>query len=264
MALAVGLMATLAGGTACRSDHPADATMTASPSTTPMERRTLGEGGVVSPDADSLPRMLSRYDNVVVGRVSGVLQAFDPRPGFLGATPPAPIDVVTLQPEALTRPPGNGSSVYAVDVLRVIGPSDVKAGDSIAILQGGGVFKGVAYEYGDDPVIEVGATYLFFLNQWEPPFPHPWGVTFGSPAFGRFPLYAAGRAQAVNSTWAKYGATAAIAGLTVDEVAAKVAAALPLVPPRPPTPSSPPVAPRATRTATPGVVTATLSPTPTS
>jgi len=177
-----------------------------------------------------------------------------------------------LEPEALTRPPGNGFTVYAVDVLKVIGPSDVTAGNSIAILQGGGVFQGVVYEYGGDPVIELATTYLFFLNQSEPPFPHPWGVTFGSPPFGRFPLDAAGRAQAVNSAWAKYGAVAAIAGLTADEASAKVAATLPLLPPRPPSPSSPPVAPPAiqsvtptiTQTATPPAMAATPSPTPSS
>lgn len=254
VALAVALIVALAGGAACGSDRPSDATIAASPPATPMERRIIGDCGDFWPP-DSLPDLLWREDTVVVGRVSGVLQAYDPRPGFLGATPPAPIDVATLEPEALTRPPGNGATVYAVDVLRVIGPSYVKAGDSIDIMQNGGVFEGVAYEYMGDPLIEVGATYLLFVSEWDISIPHPWGVTFSSPPFGRFQLDADGRAQAIDSSCGKPGATAAIEGLTVDEVAAKVAAALRLVPPRPPTPSSPPVAPRATRTATPPVMT---------
>lgn len=259
--LAVGLMAALAGGAACRSDRPDHATMTASPAATPMERRIIAYCGYYRP-LDSLPELLWQDEVVVVGRVSGVLQAYDPRPGYLGSTPPAPIYFATVEPEALTRPPGNGATVYAVDVLRVIGPSYVMAGASIDIMQNGGVFEGVAYEYMGDPLIEVGATYLLFVSEWDIAIPHPWGVTFSSPPFGRFSLDANGRAQAVDSSCGKPGATAAIEGLTVDEVAAKVAAALPLVPPRPPTPSSPPVAPRATRTATPGVMAATPSPTP--
>lgn len=228
-----------------------------------MERRHIGGISEWVPVFDSLQNMLWWHDTIIVGRVSGVLQPFDPRPGYLGSTPPAYSDVATVEQDAWTRPPGNLFTVYAVNVMRVIGPSRAKAGDTVAILQPGGVFEGVAYEDADDPMIEVGSTYLVFLRSWDISIPHPWGGAFSSPPFGRFPLDAAGRTQAVNSRWAREAAVAAIAGLTVDEAAAKIEATSRL--PTPP-PYTPPICSTVTRsptlTVTPAVTGNTLWLTP--
>jgi hypothetical protein len=55
--------------------------------------------------------MLKVYPLVVIGEITGVMNPYDPRPGYVGlpsppSVPPTLKSGATVDPEALTRPPG--------------------------------------------------------------------------------------------------------------------------------------------------------------
>src|ERR1700674_2773893 len=76
----------------------------------------------------TLARLLRFYPNVVVGQVDGVLQPFDPRPGYLGVSPAVIAAIESAPPgkggpitsEMLARPPGSWTSIYSVRVLESV------------------------------------------------------------------------------------------------------------------------------------------------
>ncbi|MFQ5503037.1 MAG: hypothetical protein ACE5EQ_12195, partial [Phycisphaerae bacterium] len=130
--------------------------------------------------ASSLMEMASPYETIIVGRVEEVLVPYDPRSGFLGIAtpePPRPLPsghpkagtIGTPTPEELARPPGRLSTTYSVEVLRSIRPSSLAVGELIPVTQGGGVWDGEEHRISDDPVLELGATYLMFLEKDELP-----------------------------------------------------------------------------------------------
>ncbi len=132
--------------------------------------RTSGSGFFLTPKVSSV---LHQYPDVVVGRIDGVLQSFDPRPGFLGLSQEE-IDELQSGPkggplpsDALARPPGSGSSVYSVTVVDGILGSLLSAGDKFALMQPGGVFEDTAYENQGDPVLLPGSTYILFLKPFD-------------------------------------------------------------------------------------------------
>ncbi len=196
---------------------------------------------------------------ILVGRVTGVLLPCDNRPGYLGQPtpdidysdcPPDPLEAVPLHPELkhcllptpspeeLSRPPGRSFSVYSVEVQRVIASGSVKAGDRIAVLQPGGICVDtppevaaaydpkVEYETSEDPMMQVGSTYLFFLEPFlglrEIKVPEPWGTTYSGGPFGRFLVGPDGRLQIVAKLWTCEVCLApkALAGRTVAEAEA--------------------------------------------
>jgi len=181
-----------------------------------------------APLFQSLPDLIRVDGTIVVGLVTGVFLPFDPRPGLLGQPTPEPLPsdhpkYFTPSPEELSRPPGRGFSVYSVELLAVLAPPSLQTGDTIAVMQSGGVFEGIAYEDHGDPVIEVGATYLFFLQPQlglrEISIAEPWGTTYSGGPFGRFLVDPDGRLNVVDDIWNCPICTVsqALAGKTVVE-----------------------------------------------
>ncbi|MDO8613789.1 MAG: hypothetical protein Q7R32_13360 [Dehalococcoidia bacterium] len=174
----------------------------------------------------SLKDMASAYDVIVIGRVVSAEDISDILPTLVPEAPddgePPPPDHPKAQ---LTPISGQSDGVpvmtrYSVEVAKAIKGVGVKAGDSIPVAQSGGVKDRVAYEVEGSPVIEVGKTYLFFLDRDD-----QLGWYEGAP-FGRFVLDAAGRIQPVDAEWSTLPAVAALTGIPSDKAAAEIAAAL--------------------------------------
>ena len=253
----VGATTTVGIFLACAtSSTPPEAPATATPNTVAavqleppaaVQRVVIGTEADWAPFYESLDEMVNVSDTILMGRVTGVLLPFDPRPGYLGVTPgptgpPLPPDdpkakipVRTPSPEELSRPPGRWFAVYSVAVVRVIKSPRVRSGDTIGVFQNYGVFDGVAYETIYERLMEAGSTYVFFLRESTKlrtiSIPEPWGVTFEGAPYGRFLLDSAGKLEPASDFWRSdkcpvcYG-VAAITSLTVDEAAAKIAAAI--------------------------------------
>jgi len=174
----------------------------------------------------SLKQMASAYDVIVLGRVvsaediSDMLPTLAPEATHVSESPPPDHPKAQLTP---VSGPSDGIPVmtrYSVEVAKAIKGVGLKAGDSIPVAQSGGVKDGVAYEVERSPVIEVGKTYLFFLDRDD-----QLGWYEGAP-FGRFLLDPAGRFNPADSNWAYLPAVAALTGLAPEKAAADIAAAL--------------------------------------
>jgi hypothetical protein len=130
--------------------------------------------------------MVRVYRIIVVGRVTGVLLPFDPNPVSSDSV-------------------GRAYSVYSFEVERVIAADGVNIGQSIAVMHGGGISDGVAYEVDGDPVVGVGETYLMFLEPFlglhDIGVPEPWGLTYSGPPYGRFFVSKAGLLDVVDERW---------------------------------------------------------------
>lgn len=192
------------------------------------ERVVTGEARWKTVLGNSLESMVANNDLVVVARVVGVedisdlegagydvgstgpelyeLQPGDPR---YGLPTPAPYDPATDPPQV---------SRYNLEVHEVL-YGDAAKGQVVPVTQSGGVRNGVAYETEGDPVIEVGKTYLLFLDRsdeygWY--WPTPWG---------RHELKENGKLEPVTSQWDGLTAQKELKGKSVDEAKARVAKA---------------------------------------
>jgi hypothetical protein len=207
----IGVGASLACANDLEEPKPTNGYIAESPAI--KERVTLGSG--VWPPVGTVDELLRLYPTVLVGRVDGVLQSFDPRPGALGLSQEE-LDALQAGPKGaplpsdiLNRPPGNGSSVYSITVVNSI-LGDI--GDSFALMQSGGIYEGKAYEFEGDPVVLPGSTYLFFLEEFDwrasgfvlnagyDKLGAQYQTIYQAPAFGRF-LVDDGKLQAVDPRW---------------------------------------------------------------
>lgn len=162
-----------------------------------------------SPLYRSFSDLVRAYPTVVTGTVGTVLLPFDPRPGYKGLTVDqvvgsSPKSSWTPSAEEMNRPPGRDYSVYSIKLTGIIRSDTLKVGDSIAVLQSGGVFDQIAYQIEDDPVIEPGVEYLFFLDEFKGlsdiSVEQPWGTTYSGPPYGRF-VVNNGKLQVVSDAW---------------------------------------------------------------
>lgn len=64
------------------------------------------------------------------------------------------------------QPDGLLMTEYAVDVASA-SKGDVRASDRVLVVQTGGVLNGKGMEFGDDPLMRVGESYLLFLQRPE-------------------------------------------------------------------------------------------------
>jgi hypothetical protein len=103
---------------------------------------------------------------------------------------------------------------YAVTVNTVI-KGVISPGDTLKINQAGGMLKGVAYQVEHDPVIQVGATYLFFLNDAD-------GSALEGPPYGRFQIGKDNRLTPVDPSWEYLGAVQELSSLTMNDALGKM------------------------------------------
>jgi hypothetical protein len=158
---------------------------------------TMGEADY-APFYRSLEDLTRVFPVIVVGTVENVLLPFDPRPGYLGVPleeivgSPSPKSSWTPSPEEMARPPGRNFAVYSITISRVLSSDALQPGESVAVLQPGGEFEGIRYQIDGDPVLEVGAAYLFFLAEYrgleEISIAEPWGLTYSTAPYGRFTI----------------------------------------------------------------------------
>jgi hypothetical protein len=174
----------------------------------------------------SLRDMVSAYDVIVLGRVVSAEDISDLLPALAPEAPhddePPPPDHPKAQLTPVSEQP-SGIPVmtrYSVEVAKAIKGAGLKAGHSIPVAQSGGVRDRVAYEVEGSPVIEVGKTYLLFLNRDD-----QLGWYEGAP-FGRFVVDAAGRLQPASADWLSLPAVAELSGVSSESAVARVTAAL--------------------------------------
>jgi hypothetical protein len=232
----------------------------------------------------SLDEMVRWANTIVVGRVTGTLLPCRSRAGFLGDPEFADCALHPGQDgcpsaEALLRPPGRAFSVYSVEIQQVIASESLRPGGTIGLIQSGGICEDTppevaasydpkaAYETELDPLIEIGSTYLLFLEPQlglkEIDIAEPWGTTYGAPAFGRFLIDADGRLQVVAKMWTcdECGASKAVAGKTLAEAETTLRPVIEKTrPTRTPTPQPATPTPTPTPTPQPGTPTATSAP----
>lgn len=106
---------------------------------------------------------------------------------------------------------------YSVRVTVVIKGADLHPGDTLNVNQAGGMLKGVAYQTEHNPVIQVGATYLFFVKDAN-------GSALAGPPYGRFQIGPESRLKPVDPEWEDLGATKELSGLPVDEAVRQISA----------------------------------------
>lgn len=201
--------------------------------------------------AESLRTMVEFYDTIIVGQVTGVSEVRHPVRG---------------QPDGslLELPP---ETVFSVKVDRVLSAPRVRDGDTISLVQAGGPTKdGQPFRLEGDPLVDVGQTYVMFMNDLL--FPMKLDL-FSGPAFGRFVVangivmpngwdgeLGVGAVSGVTREevlTARYSenpgeALAALARTSVDEAVEKILAAIaeaPLPPPQTPYPTTAPSEPAA-------------------
>ena len=190
-----------------------------------------------APFYESLETLTRVFDVIIVGRVTDTLLPFDPRPGFKGLTPEQLEAIQSgpkgheLTPEELSRPPGRGFSVHAVEVLSVISADDVLEGDVIGVLQSGGTFEGTAYQTEGNPVLGLGSPFVLFLQEYrglqDISEPEPWGITYSGAPFGRVVEGADGKLAVVDKRWQCIPCEGprAIIGQTLESAAERIVAA---------------------------------------
>lgn len=171
-------------------------------------------------DASSLKKMAATHDLIVVGQVTLATDITfaetasddDQHPDGDAPPPDHPKAKVSpvLSPDPLRAP---RTTLYSVQVLQIIGQPRLGIGDTISVGQVGGTKDGVAYHLENDPVMQVGATYLFFLREDVQGVPDVW---VASP-FGRFQLAPDGRLQPADSVWLYLPAVANLTGRTLDQ-----------------------------------------------
>ena len=173
--------------------------------------------------ATSLVTLAGSHEYIVVARVtsmsSGYPLARSAVAHFIPETPLPPDDPkanITPDPDGRIGPVG---SQYKLEVVRTIQSSDLAVGDSFAITAWGGKIDGVRYESAGDPLLEVGTTYLLFLER-----PHE--AAFTSLPFGRYKISSDGRLQRVTTQFDVFDAVSSLSGLGLDEAITKIDDAL--------------------------------------
>ena len=73
--------------------------------------------------------------------------------------------------------------------------------------------NGVAYEFQEDPLLEVGKTYLFFMNLPDE------GILYAGPPYGRFEVLPDGTLSVVSAQWSRLGAVKELNGRRLTDVA---------------------------------------------
>ncbi len=202
---------------------------------------TIAEGRWPTAYASSLGAMVAAYDTIVVGEVTGATDATfseedahadaqdeaiggEPAPTLPSWHPKAKITPVT--PDLSSLPPT--ATHYSVRVIRSLG-SAPNPGSVIRVGQIGGLKDGVAFHADGDSLIQVGATYLFFLRQETDPS-NPDTLYAGAP-FGRFEVGPADVLAIADESWFYLPVVVALEGVTVDEAEAQIAAAAAAGPP---------------------------------
>jgi len=210
--------------------------------------------------------MVERYQTIIVGRVEGVREVRN-------------LDALNPTPRLENTPPRFLETVFDVKVLEVIFASRVSVGQNIGFYQLGATVGGDIVSVPDvNPLVNVGTTYLLFLEDLHPIF----GLDeFTSPAFGRFVVDA--NRLVIPNGWEVSPGVAAVSGVpfsdmsaafyaedqesaratlarrTVDEAAAAILAEIALAP-LPPLPTREPVESSAPAAGTPAP--AEVTPTP--
>ena len=176
--------------------------------------------------ADSVESLARFHEYVVVARVTSVGVGYplaETLVEHLVPKEPLPADhpkaSITPDPEGKIGPVG---SRFQLEVLRVIGGSDVARGETLAVTMWGGVIDGVRYEDAGDPLLEVGTTYLFFLNR-------PAVATFTSLPFARFEISEDGRLQRVTDHYDIFGAITELRELPLEDAITKIDEAIVVV-----------------------------------
>lgn len=216
-AVLLSLLAVTCGG----SDDPSPSSQ--APFETEREPAQQSSGEVVvigsarwpTAFAQSLESMVSEYETVVVGVVVGATTDTT----SLDTGPVQPTSDSSARPVSLPSPAVNIRSSYKVEVQRVLAGAELSPGSSLWVVQDGGFIDGVAYQLEDDPVIETGHTYLFFLREGT-------GEQFFGSPFGRFEVGASAILRPVDDAWSYLPAVKELTGFSVDEATTKLALAL--------------------------------------
>ena len=193
--------------------------------------------------ARTLNDLVQSYPVIAVGVVKAVQEVKVSRMNFDCSrwSPP---------PEKPVPCPANGvitgvETVFSVSVEKYLGSASGPS--TIELLQTGGVVEGVSYGLTSDPLLQIGARFLFFLRD---ALPHDPPIYTGSP-FGRFAVGGDGHIRpngweslagvsavsAVSFETVKQALVgveperalstlAGISGATLDEAAAKITAAI--------------------------------------
>jgi hypothetical protein len=111
--------------------------------------------------------MVEFYDTIVIGRVEAVAEVRYP-------------DSVQPDGSRVELPP---ETIFLVSAVQVISAPRASQGATFSLLQSGGPTKeGVPFLIEGDPLVNVGQTYLMFLNDLS----RTGADLFSGPAFGRF------------------------------------------------------------------------------
>lgn len=122
-------------------------------------------------------------------------------------------DAVGPQKDPTSADPTGGSpsmSRYRVEVIEELGGAGDPLESELWILQSGGVKDGIAYELQGDPVLEVGATYVTFLQEDE--------VGLWSTPWGRFTLDDSDETVPVADDWAQLGVVEELRGRSLEDL----------------------------------------------
>jgi hypothetical protein len=132
---------------------------------------------------DSLPQLTDFFDTIVVGRPVSVETGFPFADFFnrhLGAAT-CRAEPKCVPADADPSRAGPLVSTYRVEVVEVVKSEKLRAGDVIPLRQSGGVLDGVLREFTADPAIEIGPTYLMFIDLARDGF-------YGGSPMGRYEL----------------------------------------------------------------------------
>lgn len=169
-------------------------------------------------EAKSLKELAESHSTIVVGVVTAATDLTAPTASEDHAPDPPPADhpKAGLQPRPYV--PGEDPPTltgYSVRVTTVLKGAGIRPGDTVTVHQAGGMRKGTAYQLEHDPVIQIGAAYLFFLKDAD-------GSALAGPPYGRFQVGRDNRLTPADSYWESLGAVKELSGLSVEEALRRV------------------------------------------
>jgi hypothetical protein len=210
-----------------QSRGPVAPTRTATQSDDPQPNViVIGEARWPALNAESLEALVSAYDTILIGRVTGVRVEYEPVPTGPVASPEFPDG----NPKASSSPPAFEStpeSIYIVAVERVIRSARPEDSETASVYQRGALVDGVAYQVSDDSLLDVGTTYLFFVEDLLPQL----GLDMYSGApFGRY-VVGDGSIMVSDSAWSDAPAVRELDGLSLSDAIAEIEAAIAAAPP---------------------------------
>jgi len=192
--LAVIVLAACGGSNGQDRSQPTEPSISASP---------VVLGGASWPTWDRLKTMVESYDTVLVGKAGVPTLALRP-----------------LNPEALARGeiqvgPRDYAFLYPIQVSQVIPSRRAREGNTVTgVPERRRLIDGVSYEMEGDPLLQVGAVYLFFLDDLQPQL----GVDeYSGPPGGRFVIN--DRGLVVPNGWESSPAVAALSAVPDSELA---------------------------------------------